>query len=52
MDVPDEKKTIVLPLWSQFILHDLVHTPMSRTSKFLLLIAVIELSYHIAYTIR
>lgn len=31
MDVPEEKKTIVLPLWSQFIFHDLVHTPISRT---------------------
>ncbi|CAH2085530.1 unnamed protein product [Euphydryas editha] len=29
-DVPDEKKTIILPLWSQFIFHDLVHTPMRK----------------------
>ncbi|XP_046967176.1 peroxidase-like [Vanessa cardui] len=31
MDVPDSKKTIILPLWSQFIFHDLVHTPVRKT---------------------
>ncbi|CAG9579728.1 unnamed protein product [Danaus chrysippus] len=31
IDVPDNKKTITLPVWSQFIYHDLVHTPVRKT---------------------
>ncbi|XP_073952337.1 salivary peroxidase/catechol oxidase-like isoform X2 [Choristoneura fumiferana] len=31
LDRPDSKKTIVLPVWSQFIYHDLVHTPVRKT---------------------
>ncbi|XP_023933908.2 peroxidase isoform X1 [Bicyclus anynana] len=31
LDVPNNKKTIALPVWSQFILHDLVHTPVRKT---------------------
>lgn len=33
VDQPDEKKTIALAVWSQFIYHDLVHTPVRKTSK-------------------
>lgn len=31
MDVPENKRTIALPVWSQFIYHDLVHTPVRKT---------------------
>ncbi|XP_039750758.1 peroxidase-like [Pararge aegeria] len=31
LDVPNSKNTIALPVWSQFIFHDLVHTPVRRT---------------------
>ncbi|XP_041988784.1 peroxidase-like isoform X2 [Aricia agestis] len=30
-DRPDEKKTMALPVWTQFIYHDLVHTPVRKT---------------------
>lgn len=30
-DQPDVKKTIALAVWSQFVYHDLVHTPLRRT---------------------
>ncbi|XP_049871278.1 peroxidase-like isoform X2 [Pectinophora gossypiella] len=31
LDRPDEKKTIALAVWSQFVHHDLVHTPVRKT---------------------
>ncbi|KAI5631374.1 peroxidase domain-containing protein [Phthorimaea operculella] len=31
LDKPDSKKTIALAVWSQFIHHDLVHTPQRKT---------------------
>ncbi|XP_038220482.1 peroxidase-like [Zerene cesonia] len=31
LDVPNEKKTIALAVWSQFVYHDLVHTPVRKT---------------------
>ncbi|KAL0832124.1 hypothetical protein ABMA28_001591 [Loxostege sticticalis] len=31
MDKPDDTKTIALAVWSQFIYHDLVHTPVRKT---------------------
>ncbi|XP_072950076.1 salivary peroxidase/catechol oxidase-like [Epargyreus clarus] len=31
LDRPDETKTIALAVWSQFIHHDLVHTPVRKT---------------------
>ncbi|CAF4829679.1 unnamed protein product [Pieris macdunnoughi] len=30
-DVPNDRKTIALAVWSQFIYHDLVHTPVRKT---------------------
>ncbi|KAJ0177820.1 hypothetical protein K1T71_006693 [Dendrolimus kikuchii] len=31
LDKPDSTKTIALAVWSQFIFHDLVHTPVRKT---------------------
>ncbi|XP_045496325.1 peroxidase-like isoform X1 [Colias croceus] len=31
LDVPNEKKTIALAVWSQFVYHDMVHTPVRKT---------------------
>ncbi|XP_028168588.1 peroxidase-like isoform X1 [Ostrinia furnacalis] len=31
LDKPDDTKTIALAVWSQFIFHDLVHTPVRKT---------------------
>ncbi|XP_050665220.1 peroxidase-like isoform X1 [Leptidea sinapis] len=31
LDVPSNKKTMVLAVWSQFVYHDLVHTPVRKT---------------------
>ncbi|KAM3967062.1 salivary peroxidase/catechol oxidase isoform 2-T2 [Aphomia sociella] len=31
LDKPDDKKTIALAVWSQFVYHDLAHTPVRKT---------------------
>lgn len=37
LDVPNDGKTMALAIWSQFVYHDLVHTPVRKTSKFMVM---------------